>query len=304
MLFCLVEQLADNTSMNRQRNIFKMTHFVLLVFLILIKNSFSKEASHLRRNLSVLQNDSPSDSNTQRPKMYTFFTRFSQDIEQELLDSWKKAWYEAGWEPVVLGLEDAKRHPNYRRFIDAFEQADYRVLDFDRLCFLRWLAMGVSGGGWMSDFDTFPLYSNPLADGLKLPNEGKFTCYSRHVPNLVSGSASEWNRMSDLIFLSYKLHQDTHWSDMLAFLEIHEKVNGYIYHEDSIPLERLYWKELNEGGISRPFALSSKCKDIAGKRAMHFSSADCKRVEFCDKKRSRGYEWLQAWKEKCNPEII
>lgn len=284
-----------------------MTRIIQVIFLVFMNLKSSISTEYVRRNLatSAVENETDKLSIEQRPKMHTFFTPISEDPDIELLSAWKKAWYDAGWNPVVLTLEDAKRHRNYKRFIDAFEQAEYKTNDFDRLCFLRWLAMGtLEKGGWMSDYDMFPLYSKAREEGMELPNNGDLTCHSRHVPNLVSGSNLEWNRMSDLIFLSYTLHQDEYWSDMLALLEIHEKVDGYIFNEDSAPLESFYLKELSGDGIRRPFALGPKCKEIAKKRALHFSSADCKRVGFCDKKRKRAYEWLQAWKEKCNPQII
>ena len=44
----------------------------------------------------------------------------------------------------------------------------------------------VSYEGWMSDYDVLLLYSRVKSDGLNLLNNRRFTCYSHHVPNLVS----------------------------------------------------------------------------------------------------------------------
>jgi len=240
-----------------------------------------------------------------RPKMHTFFTPVSNSPDTALLEVWKKSWSDAGWEPVVLTLEDARRHPDYKRFIEAFESAEYKLKDYDRMCFLRWLAMAMSGGGWMSDYDTLPLYSKPKIDGNNLPNEGRFTCYSRHVPNIVSGSEEEWHRMSQLLFFSYKLHPDVFWSDMLALLEVHDYLDGYVYQKDSISLEKVYIEELQGGeGIQRPHALAKKCDILKGMRAIHFSHADCHIVGFCDNDRSKALNWINAWNEKCNGRVM
>lgn len=241
-------------------------------------------------------------SNTSaRPKMHTFFTPVNSSPDTSLLEVWRKTWYDAGWEPVVLTLDDAKKHPIYKRFIDAFETAEYDLRAYDRICFLRWLAMASNGGGWMTDFDTFPLYSRPEIDGHNLPNNGRFTCYSRHVPNIVSGSEEEWNRMANLLFFSYKLHQDVFWSDMYALLEIHNIIDGYAYQTDSISLEKVYIDELrSDNGIERPLALGKKCNLLKGMRAVHFSHADCEKTGFCHRDRVKGGSWIDAWKEKCN----
>merc|ERR1712157_517036 len=239
-------------------------------------------------------------TSTTRPKMHTFFTPVSAKPDLDLLEVWKKTWEDAGWEPVVLTLDDARGHPDYRSFIAALEMAEHKLKDYDRMCFLRWLAMANSGGGWMSDYDTFPLFSRAKLDGNNLPNDGQFTCYSRHVPNLVSGSEEEWSRMVQLLYYSYKLHPDVFWSDMLALLEVHDWLSGYVYQKDSISLEKVYIDELrSENGIERPFALSAKCEVLLNMRAVHFSHADCERVGFCQKDRSVASKWIEAWKEKC-----
>ena len=265
------------------------------------------ETVALRRRLQESETipSPPAQSNSGRPKMHTFFTPISQTPDTALLEVWKKSWSDAGWEPVVLTLADAKKHPIYRRFIETFDTsgdtAKYRLTNFDRMCFLRWLAMASSGGGWMSDYDTLPLFSSPEIDGHNLPNNGKFTCYSGHVPNLVSGSEQEWNRMAQLLLFSYKSHQDIFWSDMLALLESHDYIDGYVYQQDTISLKKVYIQELaSDIGIQYPFALGKRCEVLKGKRAVHFSETDCQAVGFCDGERTKAEPWINAWKEKCD----
>ena len=291
----------------------------LLVNLFIASSSTSGETVSLRRRLGDENIPSPpfetsvsglgdretlskpaTINNGGRPKMHTFFTPVSASPDTALLDAWQKEWYEAGWEPVILTVKDAKKHEDYNKFIEAFGAAEHSLSDYDRMCFLRWLAMASSGGGWMSDYDTFPLYSKVHTDGHNLPNGGNFTGYSRHVPNLVSGSEAEWNRMANLIFLSYKLHTDGFWSDMRSLLEIHDTIDGYVYQTDSISLEKVYLDDLEKGRIERPLALGQKCGLLTGMRAIHFSHADCEVTGFCEKDRTKAQLWIESWREKCN----
>jgi hypothetical protein len=64
----------------------------------------------------------------------------------------------------------------------------------DKICFYRYLAMGMVGGGWMSDFDTFPLNAakwDGTGNPMLLPNSGSLTIHEKTesggVPSLVSG---------------------------------------------------------------------------------------------------------------------
>ena len=37
---------------------------------------------------------------------------FDQEYEK-IVDIWKKSWYDNGWNPIVLNLEDSKKHPKF-----------------------------------------------------------------------------------------------------------------------------------------------------------------------------------------------
>jgi len=246
-----------------------------------------------------------------RPVMHTFF--FFETIDKSNgevlaeLDNWKNAWSEAGWRPVVLTLEDAKRHNDYQHYHDTFMKAEYKIDQYNRMRFYRWLAMAVAGGGWMSDLDTFPLFSNPEIDGKILPNQGKFTCYSRHIPNLVSGSRSEFERISKILFNSYSMHLNEFWSDINAMLESNRFLKNYYDLDDSLSLERFYEKEFQEEKVKEivhPYDLASKCEYAVGKRVVHFSHADCHKVGFCDRERKISVPiWIQEFREKCTVHI-
>eukprot|EP00521_Asterionellopsis_glacialis_P014546 CAMPEP_0195290082 /NCGR_PEP_ID=MMETSP0707-20130614/6090_1 /TAXON_ID=33640 /ORGANISM="Asterionellopsis glacialis, Strain CCMP134" /LENGTH=170 /DNA_ID=CAMNT_0040350159 /DNA_START=549 /DNA_END=1058 /DNA_ORIENTATION=- len=83
-------------------------------------------------------------------------------------------------------------------------------------------------GGWMSDYDTFPLGITPHM-GSHLPNQGRFTSYARHVPALLSGSAAEWNRLTQELFHMAiavepeDLLKPNFYSDMHALKDLHDR---------------------------------------------------------------------------------
>jgi len=241
-----------------------------------------------------------------RPFIYTFFhaAGLEDEIKQRAgLEDWMAAWSEAGWQPIVLGLEDAKRHKDYQKWTDAFDKAEYKVDTYQRMCFYRWLAMVEVGGGWMADIDALPLNSNPEADGVTLPNGGELSSYFRHVPFLVSGSQYEYDRISKAMFYSYNMHSKEFWSDMLALYELHVYMDNYHFLEEAIGIGHFYKNELDAGGkesIVDPYDLASKCELAKGKRAVHFSHADCFIVGFCRHDReSASKQWIQAFREKC-----
>jgi len=194
-----------------------------------------------------------------RPIMHTFFEPISKkhkrwstrnqgsgmstpEAHKQLLDAWENAWEEAGWTTRILTLEDAMAYPKYEEIRESLEKGIFG--EYDILCFLRWFAMVSVGGGWMSDYDVFPLAENipliitgKIADqnysrlrkkiesskwsnngGIPLPNNGKFTVYDNGgvTPSLVSGSKKDWDRMARGLIQMELLHLDGFYSDMLA----------------------------------------------------------------------------------------
>lgn len=232
---------------------------LLLAFLLLLSiaadddavlsSSSSSRSVRSRRASAAVENDvykverSNSKSKSESTEevvlvVHTFYSRVDTQYDAEnenhdaLLANWESAWREMGWEPRVLTMEDAKRHPDYEDFNRALDRlpldgASGSVGAYNRACYLRWLAMGTVGGGWFADFDTVPL-RRPTEKDLQDATTGRFNVYHRfHVPALVSGSRDEWNRMATLLIESGLDHVNHHrrnddeeeillWSDMNA----------------------------------------------------------------------------------------
>ena len=88
--------------------------------------------------------------------VYTFYHRVKQlGPADALIDMWKRSWKAQGWEPVVLGLDDAKKHPLYEAFVAGIKDKAKSVNpgDYDLMCWVRWLAFHGVGGGLMTDYD-------------------------------------------------------------------------------------------------------------------------------------------------------
>jgi hypothetical protein len=207
-----------------------------------------------------------------RPIMYTFYTYIdnrketgmSNDANQRLIEAWKEEWNRHGCETQVLGVETAQRHSDFQRYnamLDALE-----ITTYERYCFLRYLAMAVVSGGWMCDYDTFPLHPH---DGV-IPNDGKLTVheYSKNggVPSLVSGSKEEFNRIAKILFENAVQHKrETHWSDMFALHDVYKASGGTLYiraDPTNVVPGQVITKQTRADRI---------CKRTTGKYAIHFS---------------------------------
>ena len=99
----------------------------------------------------------------------------SEEGHNKLIAAWKSSWENRGWETRILTLDDAKKHPDFDKLEGILQQLE--VNDYNRRCFYRWLAMVTVGGGWMSDYDTFPLRKIEAEVGARLGRNGKFTSF-------------------------------------------------------------------------------------------------------------------------------
>jgi len=160
---------------------------------------------------------------TGRPIMHTFYHSIElMEMEDATLDLWREEWTNAGFDTKVLNLEDAKRHPDFTEIEKAMIPL-YGSTGYNAICFYRWLAMAVSGGGWMSDHDTFPV-NFPMNEGIDLPNGGHFTSFQAHIPALMSGTAAEWDRVAKLVISAIpRIAEEEMKTDMNAFNVLQEE---------------------------------------------------------------------------------
>eukprot|EP00957_Ditylum_brightwellii_P104104 7931014-Ditylum_brightwellii.AAC.1 len=169
--------------------------------------------------------------------------------------------------------------------------------------------MAAVGGGWMCDYDVFPL--NPFdAEGFDLPNYGRLTVHQGIVqrsatPSLVSGSGEEFTRMAYLLIQNYIEHLDADlWTDMFALQDLGKQTiydeGGNPRHYFEIMISVVDVEKVLQGEESRVEA----CKETWNKRAIHFSHHGLRSGvllpgETVDQRAEIAIRWTEWWKENC-----
>ncbi|KAK6528356.1 hypothetical protein TWF281_009599 [Arthrobotrys megalospora] len=95
------------------------------------------------------------------PHRCPIYAYYDQDIKKEgqtrtddaVMLAWRRAWWAAGFEPIILSPSDARRHGLYKnvkgRLGAKREKLEYNIL--------RWLAWDRMGTGVLSDIRVFPM---------------------------------------------------------------------------------------------------------------------------------------------------
>ncbi len=272
-----------------------------------------------------------------RPLIYTYFERIdtskrttgmTDEQDSELLSLWMEQWEKAGYTPIVLteetlespnlekmGEMDEKRYQSIRTKLETLP-----VDDFGKVLFRRWLAMAAIGGGWFSDYDSFPLWSlsheesieqAEVVSGKKNSLKAKLIVYDIMSPTLASGSGIEWlNKLESLIedtlqhCPSNNRGHDCFYTDSLAMHSI--RVDG----DAKLAPDK-------ENKIATPFDGNDPvslddpelcaARGFRKKMAVHFSPQALQRGRHVPpKERHPRYrsklarEWLNRWQELCH----
>jgi len=202
-----------------------------------------------------------------RPTMYTFFepvNGLGDKFNDPMIEEWKYEWERIGFQTKVLTLADAEKHPYFQTMKEEVKKP-FPNDTYNQYCFYRYLAMAASGGGWMSDNDTFPMDFD-MEEATNLPNEGKFTSFQSHVPALISASADEWARVAQIMTESIASSTQNVKSDMYILYEI--KITKQASIHDIKLMPQSYVNAPNHV-YSEPHKID--CKEMEGRRAIHMS---------------------------------
>ncbi|KAF5119504.1 hypothetical protein DV495_002662 [Geotrichum candidum] len=138
-----------------------------------------------------------------RPNIYTYFpfnaqavqTEFANDkkklkdalkeidIEQKILETWARAMWAIGLQPVILNATDAQLHPKYKEFNSS------NVLSPElKKKNIKWLAWLAAGAGIFSDYRVLPVTTNANEEAiqfLKASNFKERLAFDDHTLSLV-----------------------------------------------------------------------------------------------------------------------
>lgn len=93
-------------------------------------------------------------------KIYTYYQNINHDKQPELIDLWKISWSNHGYKPIVLNLQDVKRHPYFdtlnsemRKIYKEITNAE--ISEYGMSCWFRWLAYATQPDEkfYVSDYD-------------------------------------------------------------------------------------------------------------------------------------------------------
>lgn len=247
-----------------------------------------------------------------RPVMHTFYeksfakTGMSEDDDRRMLEVWREGWKAAGWDTKILTIHDARKHSEFKKFDMELEKNTHD--HYNKLCFIRWLAMAANGGGWMGDYDVFPIPTTETLNVVKegLPNGGKLTVYEYTrdggVPSLVSGTAGEWDRVAHILIGRSK--DDDLATDMFALIDVHQTEPEAFILEDRILKGHFIMKELK--------ILENNCRAWQGFMAIHMShyaisvgkqSGRLPQNVGADQRAQVAYNWVKEWISTCGSKL-
>jgi hypothetical protein len=138
-------------------------------------------------------------------RIYTYYQlvddwRFSERnnyaFQNELIDLWKISWSRQGYEPIVLNLEDAKKHPYYETLNSEMrrifrEITNREIEEFGMSCWFRWLAYATQTEEkfYVSDYDAINV-NFPITE----PND-KLHLMDGDCPFLASGTPKQFENL-------------------------------------------------------------------------------------------------------------
>jgi len=213
--------------------------------------------------------------NGKKPIMHTFFEPvaggccgMSEWGHHQLVKAWEASWQARGWETRILTKKDAENHPDFDMLQKKLRKVG--VGGYNQRCYWRWLAMVTAGGGWMSDYDVFPLGLDSEV-GLEIGEDDTFKSFSHFVPCLLHASADEYDRIIHLMIdvLPPKQSGNKVISDMKSLQHL-DQLRGRSEMIWSGDVQTNMFYERNEEGDLR-----LDCKVGKAKLAVHLSHHEC-----------------------------
>lgn len=129
-------------------------------------------------------------------KIYTYYQEINFAEQNELINLWKMSWSRKGYQPVVLNLDHAKKHPYFETLDKEMRRLYYeitgkKIQDYGMSCWFRWLAYSTQDEKkfYVSDYDAINVNFSIIE-----PND-KLHMMDGPVPFLASGSPSQFENL-------------------------------------------------------------------------------------------------------------
>jgi hypothetical protein len=130
-----------------------------------------------------------------RPPVYTYYDssvkreKMDAHWDQELLLTWRRAWWAKGFRPVVLSEAEAMNHPLFSTLRRAGVP---KSLEFE---FMRFLAWGHMGTGLLASYHCVPMgaYDDPLLSHLRRGQYAQLTKFDGIGAGLFAGEKTNIN---------------------------------------------------------------------------------------------------------------
>jgi len=220
----------------------------------------------------------------------------NQEYTRKIPVIWNQIWEAAGWKPVKLMVSRYEADPKYRDIVSLLETISMP----QRRHVYKYLAMSDNGGGWLAHSDTFPLH--PFGSYLSLPNNGKLTLYDKNYPCLISGNASEWLRMGEIVaehahsFMSAG-NNTGEWTEMQALKQMGSDENVILHRSEVFE---------KDADVSKPTEDNSQwswntqdCQLTKEKRAVHFRLGEKEDLAGMYQPGDMVIKWISMWLRIC-----
>ena len=147
--------------------------------------------------------------------VYTYYAPVAYFGPQDsFIRSWAATWSRQGWNPVVLEVDTARKHP-------AFDLLKTKVAawpsinpdGYDLACWQRWLAFDVMGGGVLTDYDVLNMALKPEEVILGRP----LILEQHRVPCAIAADEAGAKEITKRILDHVPRPRDGHYSDMYFF---------------------------------------------------------------------------------------
>ena len=143
-------------------------------------------------------------------KVYTYYDDIGHELQQEMIDLWKRSWRNNGFTPIVLNYQSVTEHPLLKNYEDIIQETNVtltgrEISKYGMSCWYRWVAYSL-----LSDSDTSVYTCDYDVININFSTNHKpitsLHFMDNRCPCLVSGTPSQFAKFCDLVIEMCKTH--------------------------------------------------------------------------------------------------